>query len=78
MHRSFLNSHAPVKREQELHDALVQRYFDFCCELWDSINTTLSNRLQKLQNRSARIIMNCKDEHGQSNLALGLLGWKTL
>ena len=58
--------------------ALVQPHFDYCCEDWDSINTTLSNRLQKLHNRNARIITNCKNEHGQSSLTLGLLGWEPL
>ena len=62
---------------KSVYYALVQPQFD-CCEVWDSIDATLSNRLQKLHNRSARIIMNYKNEHGQSSLALGLLGWKTL
>ena len=63
---------------KSVYYALVQPQFDYCCEVWDSIDATLSNRLQKLHHRSARIIMNCKNEHGQSSLALGLLGWKTL
>ena len=58
---------------KSVYYALVQPHFDYCCEVWDSIDATLSNRLQKLHN-----IMNCKNEHGQSSLALGILGWKTL
>ncbi len=38
----------------------------------------LSERLQKLQNRAARLIMNLNNEHGQSALALKSLGWKLL
>ena len=60
---------------KSVYYVLVQPHFDYCCEVWDSINTTLSNRLQKLHNRNARIITNCKNEHGQSSLTLGLLGW---
>ena len=48
--------------------------------MWDTLGKGLSERLQKLQNRSARLIMNLKNEHGQSVLArnsLGL-GWKSL
>ena len=60
---------------KSVYNALVQPHFDYCCEVWDSIDATLSNRIQKLHNRSARIIMNCKNEHGQSCLALGHLGW---
>ena len=63
---------------KSVYYALVQPHFDYCCEVWDSINSTLSNRQQKLHNRSARIITNCKNEHWQSSLALGLLGWKPL
>ena len=37
-----------------------------------------SERQQKLHNRCARIIMNFKDEPGQSQLALDQLGWKSL
>jgi hypothetical protein len=53
-------------------------HFDYCCEVWDTINLTLSDRLQKLQNRAARIIMGRKNEHGQSKLALAELQWKPL
>ena len=38
----------------------------------------LSERLQKLQNRAARLIMNFKNEHGQSILARTALGWTSL
>ena len=36
------------------------------------------DRLQKLQNRAARIIMNYKNESGQSLLACNALGWINL
>ena len=38
----------------------------------------LSERLQKLQNRAARLIMNLKNEHGHSVLARNSLGWELL
>ena len=60
------------------YNALVLPHFDYCCEVWDTIKLTLSDRLQKLQNRAARIIMGCKNEHGQSKLALAELQWKPL
>ena len=49
-----------------------------CCEVWDTIGVTLSDRLQKLQNRAARVITGRKNEHGQSELALNELNFKTL
>ena len=57
---------------------LIQPYFDYCCEIWDTCNKGLSERLQKLQNRAARVIMNLNNEHGQSILARKSLGWVTL
>ena len=60
------------------YNALVLPHFDYCCEVWDSIGISLSYRLQKLQNRAARVITGRKNEHGQSALALHELGWKTL
>ena len=31
------------------YNALVLPHFDYCCEVWDTINLTLCNRLQKLK-----------------------------
>ena len=38
------------------YNALIQPHFDYCCEVWDTIGVSLSDRLQKLQNRAARVI----------------------
>ena len=61
-----------------VYNALVQPHFDYCCEVWDSINVTLSGRLEQLYNRAARIITDCPNVHGQSELARNKLGWSTL
>ena len=61
-----------------IYNALVQPHFDYCCEVWDVLGKTLSDRLQKLQDRAARIIMNFKNESGQSLLARNSLGWTNL
>ena len=52
-----------------VYNALIQPYFDCCCEVWDTLGKGLSERLQKLQNKAARLIMNLKNEHGQCVLA---------
>ena len=70
-----------IKRQSTLvkvYNALIQPYFDYCSEVWDCFNKGLSDRLQKLQNRVARLIMGLKNEHGQSAIALKSLGWMTL
>ena len=72
--REFVDQSTLVK----VYNALIQPYFDYCSEVWDSFNKGLSDRLQKLQNRAAKMIMGLKSEHGQSAIALKSLGWKTL
>ena len=41
---------------ESVFNALVQPYFNYCSEVWGHCNKSLSNRLQKLQNRAARIL----------------------
>ena len=60
-----------------VYNAIVRPYFDYCCEVWDVFGETQSKRLQKLQNRAARIIMNMSNDIDHS-VALQALGWKPL
>ena len=46
--------------------------------MWESIGVILSSRLEQLYNRAARIITDCPNVHGQSELAQNKLGWRTL
>ena len=57
---------------------MIQPHFDCCCEIWDELDKGLIERLQKLQNRAARLIMNFKNEYGQSVLARTSLSWTSL
>ena len=58
-----------------VYNALIMPYFDYCCEVWESLGSVLAERLQKLHNRCTRVIMRYKNETGQSELALRHLGW---
>ena len=60
-----------------VYNAIVRPYFDYCCEVWDVFGETQSKRLQKLQNRAARIIMNMSNDVHHS-VALQALDWNTL
>lgn len=57
--------------------ALVQPHFDYCCEVWDVLGLCQAKRLQKLHNRSARVLMNMSNEVSHV-VALSSLGWETL
>ena len=39
-----------------IYNSLVQSNFDYCSLIWSNGGKTLSNKLQKLQNRAARVI----------------------
>ncbi len=60
------------------YNTLILPHLDYCCEVWDTIGATLSDRLQKLQNREAKVITGRKNGHGQSELVLDELKWKPL
>ena len=68
-----------VKRDTlvSIYNALVQPHFNYCSEVWDTLGQGLSNRLQKLHNRSARLIMNLSND-APATEALNASGWETL
>ena len=45
-----------------LCDALIQPQFEYCSPVWGNCGKTLLDRLQKLQNRAARVLtFSCYD-----------------
>ena len=56
---------------------IVRPYFDYCSEVWDVFGEPQSKRLQKLQNRAAKIILNVSNDVEHS-IALRALGWEPL
>ena len=70
----FVDQHTLVL----VYNAFIEPHFDYCFEVWDEVRKGLSERLQKFQNRAARLIMNFKNEHGQCILARAALGWTSL
>ena len=40
-----------------IYNSLVQSHFDYCSLVWGNCGKTLSNKLRKLQNRAARVIL---------------------
>ena len=60
-----------------IYNAIVRPHFDYCCEVWDVLGKTQSKRLQKLQNRAARVIMSMSNDTDYS-IALHALDWEPL
>ena len=60
-----------------LHSILIGPYFRYCCPVWGFIGTTTLQKLQKLQNRAARVATNtCFD--APSEPLMQQLGWLTI
>lgn len=60
-----------------LYNALITPYFDYCSTVWGNCGTVLSNKLQKLQNRAARIITTSRYEIRSTEI-LSTLNWCNL
>ena len=46
----------------QIYNALIQPHFDYCAPVWDGLSSYLCEKLQKLQNQTARVILqaNCE------------------
>ena len=47
---------SPMQTSITIYNSLVQHLFDYCDVVWDNMPFTTVHRLQKLQNRAARVI----------------------
>ena len=62
---------------KKIYDSLIHPHFDYCCTVWDGINNQLTEKLQKLQNRAARVMAKSSYVVSSSHL-LDTLGWEKL
>ena len=67
----------PFDTLQYMYSSLVQPHFDYCSEIWGCCNKTLSTKLQKLQNRAARILLRASYDTN-SDFLIDKLGWRKL
>ena len=57
-----------------IYRALIESRIRYCCTIWGNCNAKLKNRVQKLQNRAARIITNAEPDADNDEL-LNALNW---
>ena len=60
-----------------IYNALVQPHFDYWSVVWGNCNKSLSIKLQKLQNRAARILTSSSYDANADDLFVRL-GWQKL
>ena len=71
--RPFISMHTAIKT----YKALIEPHFDCWSVVWDGLSQQLSEKLQKLQNRAARVITKSSYNTNSSYL-LNSLGWDNL
>ena len=54
--------------------SLIQPYFDYCSVVWNSCGTTLAGKIQKLQNRAARVLTSANYDTS-TDILFKKLGW---
>ena len=67
----------PKETAIQIYNALILPYFDYCSPVWDSLSGYLSDKLQKLQNRAARVVTKVPFDTN-SNHFLTTLNWERL
>ena len=67
----------PTDIAVQIYNALILPHFDYCSPVWDGMSGCLSDKLQKLQNRAARVITRSPFDTS-SNLLLAMLKWDKL
>ena len=60
-----------------IYNTLIMPHFDYCSPVWDCLSGYLSDKLQKLQNRAARVITKSPFD-ASSNHLLSTLSWERL
>lgn len=61
----------------DMYRGLVEPHLSYCCSVWGCCSDTNISRLQKVQNRAARIVTNSKYDTSAMPLINGL-GWATV
>ena len=60
-----------------MYKSFIEPHFRYCCPIWGAAGITALQKLQKLQNRAARIVINSPyDVHSET--LMQKLGWPTI
>ena len=73
----YVKQYLPLKIIQKMYTSRIEPYFRYCCPVWGCVGTTTLQKLQKLQNRAARVATNsCFNV--PSEPLIQQLGWLTI
>ena len=69
--------YVPLTTVQSMYKSIIEPHFRFCCSVWGVCSATALNKLQRLQNRAARIATSSPYDTPSQPL-LEKLGWQTI
>jgi hypothetical protein len=69
--------YVPATVLENVYKAIVLPYFDYCNLVWENCSVYLQDKLQKMQNRAARVIAE-KPYDARISDMLNELGWQPL
>ena len=72
-----MRPYIPKETAIQIYNALILPNFDYCSPVWDCLSGYLSDKLQKLQNRAARIITKLPFDTNSDHL-ISTLNWERL
>ena len=67
----------PSSTLKYIYSSIIQPHFDYCCVVWDNCSKSSADKLQKLQNRAARILT-FSSYDTNADLLIKKLGWRKL
>ena len=67
----------PTSTLNDMYKGIVEPHLNYCCSVWGSCGTTGLDKLQKLQNRAARIVKKSDFDTSAAPL-IQALGWSTV
>ena len=72
-----MKKYVPATVLENVYKAIVLPYFDYCSLVWENCSVYLQDKLQKMQNRAARVITGKPYDTRISDM-LNELGWQPL
>ena len=73
----YAKRYLPLVTVEAMYKSLLEPHFRYCCPVWGAAGITALQKLQKLQNRAARIVTNSPyDAHSQP--LIQKRGWPTI
>ena len=73
----YAKQYLPPATIETMYRSLVEPYFRYCCPVWGNAGVSIIGKLQKLQNRAAKLITNSPFDASPLPV-IRALGWSTV